>query len=299
MVKDFGSYQGHVPVLVQEVLNLAHPVLKQPGSSFLDGTFGGGGHFQAIWKAFQDFIDRTFAVDLDKQAIERALALKGLWGAPSEIFHGSFDQIPSHWGFFDFILLDLGMSSYQIHQPERGFSFYLEGPLDMRMNQDSDLTAAYVVNHYSANDLMRIFKDFGEIRNPKPVVDAILRYRQKKTIETTKELSWLIEKTEGWKIKGFHPATLYFQALRIEVNQELKRLQSALKMLPERLKTNGRICIITFHSLEDRIVKNIFKESPWFKPVTKKVIKPTRDEIRFNPRSRSAKLRCYYRFFGP
>ena len=194
------------------------------------------------------------------------------------------------------ILLDLGPSSPQLDQPERGFSFYKDGPLDMRMNQETQQTAGDIVNHFTEEEMIQIFKELGEVRNPRPVVRSILRERKKQKIESTLKLSRLIEKTVSWRNK--HPATPYFLALRLKVNNELDGLRDSLPLLMNSLRDQGRMFVITFHSLEACIVKRIFKESCLKKEgvlVNKKVIRPCREEVLSNPRSRSAQMRIFQR----
>ena len=194
------------------------------------------------------------------------------------------------------ILLDLGPSSPQLDEPERGFSFYKDGPLDMRMNQDIQQTAGDIVNQFTEEELIQIFKELGEVRNPRSVVRSILRERKKQKIESTGKLSRLIEKTVPWRNK--HPATPYFLALRLKVNNELEGLRESLPFLIQSLRDQGRIFVITFHSLEACIVKQIFKESCLKKEgvlVNKKVIRPSREEVLSNPRSRSAQMRIFQR----
>ena len=195
---------------------------------------------------------------------------------------------------FDAILLDLGVSSPQLDTQERGFSFYKDGQLDMRMNQEQISTAKDIVNSYSLNQLIELFKKKGEVFRPNKVASSIVRERRKRPINTTKELSDLIVRADGWRKKGRHPATQYFQALRLEVNHELEELEETLPLFFERLKDKGRMIVISFHSLEDRIVKTFFQErerqEKGFR-VNKKVLKPSFEEKNLNPRSRSAKMR--------
>ena len=202
----------------------------------------------------------------------------------------------SNLNLFDMMFLDLGVSSPQLDKSDRGFSFYHQGPLDMRMNQQQILTADYIINTWSEKDLVGLFQNYGEIYKPFRVVRAIVHDRKTKAFKTTQELSGLIERVEGWRKKGFHPATQYFMALRLVVNQELEVLREALPAMLKSLNPGGRLAVISFHSLEDRIVKNIFKDSKdWGRPINKKVIIASEEEQRQNPRSRSAKLRIFER----
>lgn len=193
--------------------------------------------------------------------------------------------------------MDLGVSSPQLDDPERGFSFYHDGPLDMRMDPTQGTSAQEIVNTWTEVGLQRVFMELGEIPRPHRVVKAILQDRREKPFTTTSQLSQLIERVEGWRKKGRHPATQYFLALRLLVNEELDGLKESLPLLMEKaLRPGGRLLVITFHSLEDRIVKNIFKDRKDLGvPVNKKVIVPSREEILENPRSRSAKLRVFSR----
>ena len=194
-------------------------------------------------------------------------------------------------------LFDLGVSSPQLDEPERGFSFYHDGPLDMRMDQTQELSAATIVNTWSTEDLVQLFREYGEISRPHRVVQQIVERRETRPFETTMDLSYLIERTFGWRKKGKHPATNFFLALRMEVNEELSELEEALRNILEKaIQPKGRLMVITFHSSEDRIVKKLFKGSPHLgMNLTKKVIAPERAEILLNPRSRSAKLRVFQR----
>jgi len=190
--------------------------------------------------------------------------------------------------------LDFGVSSPQLDQAHRGFSFYNEGPLDMRMNQSQELSAAVVVNQWSEPELVEIFRTYGEVRRPDRAARALVEQRRETPFQTTLQLAKFFEKLDGWYRKGHHPATNYFQAIRIAVNDELGVLERTLPKLVEALLPNGRLMVITFHSLEDRIAKYAFKDlekAGVAFAVNKKVIQPTWDEQKGNPRSRSAKLR--------
>ncbi len=191
------------------------------------------------------------------------------------------------------ILLDLGVSSPQLDQGARGFSFNKDGPLDMRMNQKATQSAANLINELEFDELMQLFKTYGEIENPFHVVKAIVADRVETPFATTLQLASLIERVDGWTKKGFHPATQYFMALRLVVNQELQILQEAIPLLIRQLHDGGLFSIITFHSLEDRIVKNLFKDDENGFLVNKKVIVPSEEECKLNVRARSAKLRIF------
>lgn len=285
----------HAPVLFQEIMKLAAE--KNP-RFILDATFGRGGHTRGLLALPSR--PHVTALDQDADAL-----LYGAKNFADEIhqgrlilahgtFHAVVPNIPKPAGGYDMILVDLGVSSPQLDEGERGFSFYHEGPLDMRMNRAQDFSAADIVNGWSEVELIRIFNEYGEVRRPERVTRAIVQDRKTKPFTTTRQLAGLIERVEGWRKKGHHPATTYFLALRMAVNNELQGLESALPDLMRALNSGGRLFVITFHSLEDRIIKYAFKESPEFGfPLFKKVIVPSREECKANPRARSAKLRVF------
>lgn len=303
----------HIPVLLNEILeafsqyenlvsppvqNLVSPLSQDLVSPrYFDGTFGRGGHYKALLKKYPNM--QAVVMDQDTQAIEFAKnefkteVQKG----QLNIIHDNFYKFSDHkLGTFDMMLLDLGVSSPQLDEAERGFSFYNEGPLDMRMNKTQSLTADYLVNTASESELNEMFKNYGEVYSPYRVVRAIVHDRKTKSFQTTKELAGLIERVDGWRIKGQHPATKYFMALRLCVNSELEVIEKAIPEMIESLNPGGRLAVISFHSLEDRIVKNIFKEAKNFgHQIHKKVIVPTQEECEQNSRSRSAKLRVFER----
>lgn len=287
----------HKPVLLQEVLTYAKEI--QP-RWILDGTFGRGGHTRAFLDEIPEC--KVVALDQDLTAAEHARTTfaEDIRSGRLRVEHFNFHNIARlenrPESGFDVILLDLGVSSPQLDEPERGFSFYHHGPLDMRMNQDQDMTAAEVVNTWPEVGLNELFIKYGEIRRPQRVVRAIVNDRKQKPFSNTRELSGLIERVEGWSRKGHHPATRYFLALRMVVNNELSGLEACVPDLLQSLSPKGRLMIITFHSLEDRIIKYAFRESrDYGQPLFKKVIVPSREEERENPRSRSAKLRIFQR----
>ncbi len=292
------TYQ-HIPVMAPEVLQSFanfESVKTQKELRYFDGTFGRGGHYTLVKNLFPRL--KAVVFDQDVTAVEFARK-KFQTEVESEMLlvqHANFSQFSSEkWGLFDMMLLDLGVSSPQLDEASRGFSFYHDGPLDMRMNSTQEVTAQMVVNQAAEQELIRIFQIYGEVRSPFRVVRALVNDRKTNPFTTTKQLASLIERVEGWKRKGFHPATLFFQGLRLAVNQELESVESALPELIKGLKPGGRLTVLTFHSLEDRIVKNIFKNSIWGRPVHKKVIIPSREEEFSNPRSRSAKMRVFER----
>lgn len=293
--------QLHIPVMLKEILEAAEPKLKSPTSEgklrYLDGTFGRGGHCRAILEKFPTA--EAVALDRDLEAIEYGQQnfIDLVQAGRLRLVHKNYSEFTAdELGYFDFMLLDLGVSSPQLDQGLRGFSFYHDGPLDMRMNQSEKQTAADIVNNYSEDELIKIFTEYGEIRRPFRVVSAIAHDRKEKAFATTRDLAGMIERVDGWHRKGHHPATQYFQALRIELNQELDHLEKAILPLMHGLKPNGRLAVLTFHSLEDRIVKNLFKSSSELGfPVNKKVIQPEWTEAKTNSRARSAKLRVFER----
>lgn len=284
----------HKPVMLDEVLQYSR---ENPPRWILDGTFGRGGHARALLEAYPE--SKMMALDQDEAAV--SYAEKEFAGFIAEqrfeIVHGSFHDIhPFKVDKFDLILLDLGVSSPQLDDPARGFSFYHDGPLDMRMNQQADLNAAEVVNTWSEVELLDLFRLYGEISRPNRVVRALVQDRVATPFQSTRQLAGLIERVEGWQKKGHHPATRYFLALRMAVNRELSGLEACIPNLLQILNENGRMIVITFHSLEDRIIKYAFKGATDLGfPVTKKVIVPTRQETEENPRARSAKLRVFQR----
>ena len=286
--------QIHVPVLLNEVVDSFSSLKDKKNLVYFDGTFGRGGHFRKVKKKYS--IDLALIADQDEEAISSAghewaelIEKKQL-----QVHHSSFLQFAlQNKTALDLILLDLGVSSPQLDQPGRGFSFNKLGPLDMRMNQTVKKSAADLINELDHDELMKIFKDYGEVENPYHVVKAIIQDRVNVPFKTTLQLASLIERVDGWKKKGFHPATQYFMALRLVVNQELEILQEALPLLIDQMQDGGRFSVITFHSLEDRIVKNIFKDDEKGFLVNKKVIVPSEEECKLNIRARSAKLRIF------
>ena len=303
----------HISVMLDECI--AGLSIRASGV-YMDGTLGGGGHSSEIAKRLDK--DGTLVMfDLDKEAI--AFASKRLEPFPChKIFaHSNFKDFKqvlaeNKISGLDGILLDLGVSSYQIDNPERGFSYIADGPLNMAMDADSPLTAEVVVNEYTETELERIFKDYGEERFSKSIASAIVKHRREKRIDSTLELANIVASAVPAKFRfnSGHPAKRIFQAIRIEVNGELSSLNDCiLSMFREGLNAGGRLCIITFHSLEDRIVKNAFnllssdcicdkrlpvcvchhkKEGVL---VNKKPITPSEAELEANPRAHSAKLR--------
>lgn len=294
----------HKPVLVNEVLEgFKSHFSNQKDFCVLDGTFGRGGHFEALRQNFADKMT-YIGLDQDLEAVEFAKQnySDAIQNNKLQIHHTNFSDFENINKILknlsankkpNAVFLDLGVSSPQLDDPRRGFSFYNSGPLDMRMNQKIEKTAADVLNQESLEDLREIFLDYGEVYAPQRLLNAIEEDRAKKPFSETTEFSGLIERVCGWRKKGSHPATLYFQALRLFVNKELESLDEALKRYQEILAPGGLFVVITFHSLEDRRVKFSFRDSVLGKPINKKVIKPKDDELKENKRARSAKLRFF------
>ena len=304
----------HTTVLLDEAVNGLN---IRPDGIYIDGTFGRGGHSRLILSQLGEE-GRLLAIDRDPQAIAVA---KTIDDPRFSIIHGPFSALGEYVaerdliGKIDGILLDLGVSSPQLDDAERGFSFMRDGPLDMRMDQRQDKTARDIVNGYSEMELYRMIRDYGEDKFAKNIAKHIVRARQNGPVETTDELTEIIKAAIPMKFRavGGHPAKRTFQAIRIELNQELEVLKGHLNEMIELLAPKGRICIITFHSLEDRIVKNIFRKCenpcecpPSFptcvcgkkslgKVITRKPILPSEEELEVNPRSKSAKLRVFER----
>ncbi len=286
----------HKPVLLNEVLKYLDP---KKGEVFFDGTANGGGHSMAIWQRVKPD-GLVIAVDKDKEAIKSLQEKAKKENANFRFFIGSYAQIDRYLDAVginkvDGILLDLGYSSFQIEQGKRGFSFLRDEPLLMRyesdLNLENELTAYQVVNSFPKLRLIEILKEYGEEKNAEKIAEAIIKHRKVKKIESSLDLAKIIEGAVKKRGK-IHPATKTFQAIRIFVNRELDELKDALEKFPNFLKSGGRIAVISFHSLEDRIVKNFFKNNKdKFEILTKKPITPTKKEVFENKRSRSAKLR--------
>jgi 16S rRNA (cytosine1402-N4)-methyltransferase len=282
----------HVPVLLESTLELLDPGKDE---SYLDLTAGYGGHANRILDKTGNFAE-TILVDRDDNAIK---SLEPLSNRGVRLLHTDFvtaaKQLTKEGRKFDMILVDLGVSSPQLDQSERGFSFTNSGPLDMRMDQRQVRTAEMLVNTASADELSHIIAQYGEepVGFARTIASAIVASRP---LSKTNELAELIKKTYRGKWKKIHPATRTFQALRIAVNEELRQIEDLLPYLPDLLKPGGRVGIICFHSLEDRIVKNFFKEQfdagyeAELFPVTRKPILGSQNDV-YNPRARSSKLR--------
>jgi len=302
----------HIPVLLHEVLQYLRCERR---GSYLDCTLGGGGHAKSIAGSICPE-GRVVGIDRDGDAIARAKDELKEFGDCISYVHGNFSEmdsllVPFGGVCFEGILMDLGFSSTQVDDAERGFSFMRPGPLDMRMDRRHKLTAFEIVNEWPENDINRILREYGEERWWKRISRAICRARREKAIESTEGLRETIEAAVpgGGRGKAIHPATRVFQALRIAVNGELEALEVALPKAIDLLKPEGRLAVISYHSLEDRIVKQAFRtyakgcicppdfpicrcgRKPTVRIITKKVVRPGTSEIQLNPRSRSAKMR--------
>lgn len=276
----------HLSVLGQELIAGLDLVL---GGKYLDATAGGGGHSELILRHYPEI--KLVAIDRDATAIAAVQErLAAYYPQQLEFWQGNFADYQSPDILFDGIIADLGVSSPQLDVAERGFSFRNTAPLDMRMDRSQRTTAAEIVNHWKEVSLADLIYEYGEERFSRRIAKKIV---QQRPFQTTTELAEAIASTVPGKYRHgrIHPATRTFQALRIEVNQELKSLEKFIAQAPLWLKPGGRIGIISFHSLEDRIVKHCFRGSELLEVITKKPIIADRDEQRTNPRSRSAKLR--------
>jgi 16S rRNA (cytosine1402-N4)-methyltransferase len=276
---------NHIPVLSQETVTGLGVIA---GGWYLDATVGGGGHSELILQAAPDV--RLVALDRDLQALAAAKARLAPYGDRVQFWHGNYADYQPLAQKFDGIIADLGVSSVQLDLAERGFSFRHEAPLDMRMDRSQGTTAADLVNHTSEVELARIIFTYGEERMSRQIARDIVAGRP---FTTTTELAYAIGGAvpKAYRYGRIHPATRTFQALRIMVNQELSSLEKFLAVAPTWLKPSGRIGLISFHSLEDRIVKHTLRENERLKVLTKKPIISTDAELAANPRARSAKLR--------
>lgn len=306
----------HVPIMVSEVLELLEPAR---GGIFVDGTLGGGGHAEAVLSALPEG-GRLFGIDRDDEALRAAGARLARFGDRFTAIKGNFfdmKRLLSEYGIYrvDGILLDLGVSSHQLDAAERGFSYKAEAPLDMRMDQSAPLTARTVVNEWSEAELKRIFWEYGEEKFSGKIANRIVERRKERPIETTTELAELIKSAIPAKFRNEpqHPARRCFQAIRIAVNGELDGLNDAIQAAHDLLNPGGRLAILTFHSLEDRIVKNAFRtfenpctcpksapvcicgKKPTAKVLTRHPLIASEQEQKENSRATSAKLRAIVR----
>jgi len=288
----------HLPVLLQEVMEC---LKLASGDVVLDATLGGGGHAAQCLEKIGPR-GKLIAVDRDPEAIKNAKKRLSEFKSRIVWVNDNFRHVGDILRIagvdkVNGAIFDLGVSSSQIDEAERGFSFLKDGPLDMRFSDSQDMSACGVVNNFSKDELAEIIREYGEERHAGLVAGGIVRARAKKRIETTKELTSVILAAVGRKYRKvrLHPAARTFQALRIYVNDELDSARVGVHEAIGSLAAGARICVISFHSLEDRIIKNLFKDAAReekIKIITKKPIIPGRDEIRTNSRARSAKLRC-------
>jgi 16S rRNA (cytosine1402-N4)-methyltransferase len=289
-----GSDAGHVSVLLDETLEL---LAVRPGGLWVDGTVGLGGHARALLRASAPD-GRLLGLDRDAETLERARGVLDEYGPRVRLEAGDFREIPERLGRerADGVLLDLGVSSVQLDEAERGFSFQSDGPLDMRMDRREEETAADVVNRRPEKELADLIYAYGEERRSRRIARAIVRTRERAPIRTTAELADIVRRATPGGGRGgrLHPATRTFQALRIHVNRELEGLGPALERIVGCLVPEGRLAVIAFHSLEDRTVKTTFRELSrrGHRLLTKKPVRPSEAEVRKNPRSRSARLRA-------
>lgn len=306
----------HKSVLLYETVDELN---IKPDGIYVDGTLGGGGHSYEIAKRLSEG-GRLIGIDQDEDAIKAASKRLEPYMDRVTIVRNNYcnmDKVLDELGIdkVDGIMLDLGVSSYQLDADDRGFTYNVDTALDMRMDQRQEITAKDIVNEYSEFDLYRIIRDYGEDRFAKNIAKHIVAARQEKPIETTFELNDIIKAAIPMKVRatGGHPSKRTYQAIRIELNKELEVLENSIDMMIDRLKPEGRLCIITFHSLEDRIVKTRFRnnENPCTCPpsfpacvcgkvpkgrvITRKPVVPTDEEINENSRSKSSKLRVFER----
>jgi 16S rRNA (cytosine1402-N4)-methyltransferase len=291
-----GSDAGHVPVLLAETLELLG---VRPGGLWVDGTVGTGGHAEAVLRATAP-AGRLRGFDRDSEALERARARLLPFGDRVRLEHADYREIKERLAgeAADGILLDLGVSSLQLDDAERGFSFQREGPLDMRMDRSERGSASELVNRMRESDLADLIHEFGEEPYSRRIARAIARAREKAPIATTTELAEIVRRAAPKSRRpGFHPATRTFQALRIRTNRELDGLEPALERAAECLRPAGRMAVIAFHSLEDRAAKQAFRTlaTRGFRILTRKPLRPGESETRDNPRARSARLRAIVR----
>jgi len=291
-----GSDASHVPVLLAETLEL---LAVKPGGFLVDGTVGLGGHAAGVLRASAPD-GRLLGLDRDGETLERARVRLAEFGERVHLEQGDYREIPERLGDErpDAILLDLGVSSVQLDEAERGFSFQAEGPLDMRMDRSSGPTAADIVNRMREKDLADLLHQYGEEPASRRIARAIVFARERKRITTTTELADIVRRAAPRRRPGApHPATRTFQALRIRVNRELEGLAEAVERAASCLRPGGRLAVIAFHSLEDRAAKEAFRAlaARGFRVLTRKPVRPGEAEVRANPRARSARLRAVER----
>jgi 16S rRNA (cytosine1402-N4)-methyltransferase len=295
MSSEASSTQSHHrPVLVEQVLRALEPA---PGQTIVDATVGGGGHARVLAERLGP-TGRLIGLDRDPAML--ALARQRLEGYPATLIHANFDELPQVLGELgitavDGVLADLGMCSDQIGAPERGFSFQHPGPLDMRMDPEQGEPASALLRRLGERDLADLFWNYGEERYSRRIARRIVETRRREPLENTVQLAELVRRCvprSRGRRHAIDPATRVFQALRIAVNDELGALDRLLAVLPDILEPGGRVAIISFHSLEDRPVKRAFRDRQRWETLTSKPVQPDEEELRLNPRARSAKLRA-------
>jgi 16S rRNA (cytosine1402-N4)-methyltransferase len=305
---------GHLPVMAGQVAQLLAPALGQDSAVYLDATLGRAGHARALLAAHPGL--RLIGVDADETAIERSRELLAGYADRVTLVHSFYDEIPAIAAAAGVtsvqgILFDLGVSSPQLDDPERGFAYSYDAPLDMRMDRTRELTAAVVVNEYPAGELARVLRDYGEERFAKRIADAVVRERARSPLTSTARLSEIVRDSipAAARRTGGHPAKRTFQALRIEVNGELTALERALPAALDLLPAGGRIVVLAYHSLEDRAVKRALAagaadttppglpvplpgSGPQLRLLTRGALRPSEQELASNPRAASARLRA-------
>ncbi len=284
----------HVPVLLEEVLQWLEP---RPGQVVVDGTVGGAGHAVELARRVAPS-GQLVALDRDPQAVR--LATNRLAELPARVIQASYAELPGvlrQLGLsgVDAVLLDLGLSSDQLADPQRGFSFQSAGELDLRYDPASGEPAWRLLEHLSERKLADLIYRYGEERHSRRIARAIVQRRSRAPLRTAAELAELVAAAVPRSRQRIHPATRTFQALRIAVNRELEHLEQALRVLPECLRPGGRLAIISFHSLEDRLVKHAFRDDSRLEVLTRRVVRPGPEEVARNPRARSARLRVAQR----
>ena len=306
--------ERHVPVLRDRILELLSPALQRPGAVFLDGTLGMGGHTEAVLAACP--AARAVGIDRDTEALALAGERLAAYGDRFTGVHAVYDELSSVLDDLglptvDAVLFDLGVSSLQLDEADRGFAYRHDAPLDMRMDQSAGITAAEVLNTYDAAELERILREYGEERFARRVAAAIVRERQHEPFTTSARLVELLKRAipAASQKSGGHPGKRTFQALRIEVNAELEAWESALPAAVDALAVGGRIAVLSYHSLEDRLTKQLFargarsttppglpvelpEHAPYLRLLTRGAEEPSADEKDTNPRAASARLRA-------
>jgi 16S rRNA (cytosine1402-N4)-methyltransferase len=280
----------HVPVMLDEVIHWLDP---RPGQTLVDGTLGGGGHTEALARGVGP---AGLVISLDRDRAALAAAEERLAGMSVKLVHADYRELPDvldelKIAAVDGIVLDLGLSSDQLADAARGFSFEAEGPLDLRFDTTSGEPAWQLVEKLSATELANLIYRYGEERASRRIARNIVEERRKQPIRTARQLAELVRRSVPRGRGRIDPATRTFQALRIAVNDELGSLQAALEDFPDCMRIGGRMAVISFHSLEDRLVKESFRDDPRYEPLTRKPLRPSEEETQRNPRARSAKMR--------